>query len=65
MGFHHTAREVWMVDFIGLRTLVGVCDGSGEDPLCHSSMCHLGLCSSLADHLLYISEMYTPRPGGC
>lgn len=33
-----------------------VCDGSGEDPLCHISACALGLCRSLADHLLYLGR---------
>ena len=48
MGFYHLAREVWLVDLLAGRTLVGVCDGSGEDARCHNSMCHLGLCSSCA-----------------
>lgn len=65
MGFSHVAQEIWVVDVVPGKTLVGVCDGSGEDPKCHNSVCHLGLCSSLADHLLYLSEMYTPRPEGC
>jgi predicted lipase len=65
MGFHHVAQEVWVVDVLSRRTLVGVCDGSGEDPRCHNSVCHLGLCSSVADHLLYLSEMYSPHPYGC
>lgn len=66
MGFYHVAQEVWVVDlFTGGKTIVGICDGSGEDPLCHNSVCHLGLCSSVADHLLYLSEMYTPHPDGC
>lgn len=65
MGFWHVAREVWILDDAGEHTLVGVCDGTGEDMHCHNSMCHLGLCSSVADHLLYLSEMYTPRPMGC
>lgn len=64
MGFYHVAQEVWVVDMLG-RTLVGVCDDSGEDARCHNSMCHLGLCSSVADHLLYLSEMYSPHPMGC
>jgi hypothetical protein len=66
MGFYHVAREVWLVDdIIEGHTLVGVCNGSGEDPLCHNSVCHLGLCTSIADHMLYLAEMYTPRPDGC
>ncbi|KAI8472671.1 MAG: Alpha/Beta hydrolase protein [Monoraphidium minutum] len=31
-----------------------VCDDSGEDPTCHASVCHLGLCTSVADHLTYL-----------
>ncbi|KAI7835696.1 hypothetical protein COHA_010435 [Chlorella ohadii] len=65
MGFYHLSREVWLVDILMGHTLVGVCDDSGEDIACHNSMCHLGLCSSVSDHLLYLSEMYTPHPGGC
>lgn len=66
MGFRHSAQEIWIVDrFVDFHTLVGFCDGSGEDPKCHASVCHLGLCSSLMDHLLYFSAMHTPRPMGC
>ncbi|PRW34023.1 alpha beta-hydrolase [Chlorella sorokiniana] len=64
MGFYHLSREVWLVDILMGHTLVGVCDDTGEDIACHNSMCHLGLCSSVSDHLLYLSEMYTPHPGG-
>ena len=36
-----------------------MCDGSGEDPSCHNSACFLGLCTSIADHLRYLTyEMY-------
>jgi pimeloyl-ACP methyl ester carboxylesterase len=31
-----------------------VCDDSGEDPTCHNSVCHLGMCTSIADHLVYL-----------
>lgn len=65
MGFSHIAQEVWLVDVVPSRTLVGVCDGSGEDPKCHRGACRFGFCSSLTDHLLYLSEMYAPRPVGC
>ncbi|GAB4818261.1 hypothetical protein N2152v2_005307 [Parachlorella kessleri] len=65
MGFRHVAQEVWLLELAKDHTLVGLCDESGEDPRCHNSMCYMGLCSSLMDHLLYLSEMYTPRPGGC
>lgn len=65
MGFSHIAQEIWLVDVVPSRTLVGVCDGTGEDPKCHRGACSFGFCSSLTDHLLYLSEMYAPRPVGC
>lgn len=34
--------------------VVGLCDASGEDPRCHNSVCYLGLCTSVADHLSYM-----------
>lgn len=55
----HVSREVWLVDVDSQRGLkqerIIVCDESGEDPTCHSSVCHLGLCTSIADHLVYLS----------
>ena len=57
--------QVWLVDLLGGHPLVGICDASGEDAMCHSAVCHLGLCSSISDHLLYLSEMYSPHPEGC
>jgi acetyl esterase/lipase len=69
LWFAHVGGEVWVVDrLLRGRTLVGVCadgGGAGEDARCHASVCHLGLCASLADHLLYLSEMYSPHPDGC
>lgn len=61
MGFHHTAREVWMVDVMNkisgkVEEHAIVCDGSGEDPTCHDGACLLGLCTSFADHLLYLDQ---------
>ena len=38
-------------DVIGV---IGLCDASGEDPRCHNSVCYLGLCTSVADHLSYM-----------
>ena len=38
-------------DVIGV---VGLCDASGEDPRCHNSVCYLGLCTSVSDHLSYM-----------
>lgn len=61
MGFHHVAQEVWLVDEEAdangsgnVATHVYVCDGTGEDASCHNSVCHMGLCLSLADHLVYL-----------
>lgn len=74
MGFSHIPHEVWLVDVVPSRTLVGVCDGSGEDVRCHRGACSVfgfgSICVSLADHLGYLSPMYMPRgdadePAGC
>lgn len=66
-GFHHVSREVWLVDVEGagdVQQRVVVCDETGEDPTCHNSACRLGLCTSVADHLLYFGgHMY--RGGEC
>lgn len=69
MGFHHVSREVWAVDVEAPSgaTAPGdepqekllLCDESGEDPSCHNSACYLGLCTSVADHLVYLGiHMY-------
>ena len=65
-GFHHVPREVWSFN-VELGALVPdfifqkVCDGSGEDPTCSLSVCHLGFCTSIADHLQYygLNMMHT------
>lgn len=58
MGFRHVPREVWQVDFAGHEALT-ICADNGEDPTCHDSMCYLGLCTSIADHLVYLgAHMY-------
>jgi hypothetical protein len=63
MGFHHVPTEIWQVDFDGQHVL-GICDESGEDPLCHNSVCYLGLCTSVADHMQYLgAHMYHRIPG--
>jgi predicted lipase len=67
-GFHHVSREVWLVDVASgdgiIEQQLIVCDDSGEDPTCHNSACRLGLCTSVADHLLYLgAHMY--RGGEC
>jgi len=72
MGFHHTSREIWLVDVDPRgggggggggggdpQQRIIVCDESGEDPSCHNSACRLGLCTSIADHLVYLgAHMY-------
>jgi hypothetical protein len=35
-----------------------LCDPSGEDPSCHDSVCYLGWCTSVADHLLYLGRRF-------
>lgn len=46
--------------------VLGVCDDSGEDPRCHNSVCFLGLCTSVADHLLYLgAQMFNDRLAPC
>jgi len=42
-----------------------VCDDSGEDPSCHSSVCHLGLCTSVADHYVYLETQMYADPAEC
>ncbi|KAK9808570.1 hypothetical protein WJX73_010249 [Symbiochloris irregularis] len=56
VGFHHLPTEIWVID-IGFAHVVGVCDDTGEDPMCHNSVCFLGFCTSIADHLLYMGEI--------
>jgi hypothetical protein len=56
-------RSVWVLDGALGRQVLGVCDKEGEDPRCHNSVCYLGLCTSVADHLLYLgSHMYNGHP---
>ena len=64
VGFHHVATEAWQVD-VGGAGVVGLCDASGEDPRCHDSVCILGLCTSVADHLQYLGSpmLHTVAPG--
>ncbi|KAG2493000.1 hypothetical protein HYH03_008664 [Edaphochlamys debaryana] len=71
MGFQHVAREVWEVDVDDPaggpprdRKLL-LCDGTGEDPSCHNSACYLGLCTSVADHLLYLGIPMYGDEGEC
>jgi hypothetical protein len=40
----------------GVERKLLLCDGSGEDPSCHNSACYLGLCTSIADHLIYLGR---------
>ncbi len=46
--------------------MLGVCDDSGEDPRCHNSVCFLGLCTSISDHLQYLgAHMYNDQLAPC
>lgn len=67
LGFHHVATEVFEVEFgASDHQVVGICDGSGEDPNCHAKMCYLGLCTSISDHLSYLgADMYHKNPKSC
>jgi hypothetical protein len=74
LGFHHAAREVWIVDMVKkaeAHLQLGLdpgpntdsqyleCDETGEDPTCHNNACYLGLCTSITDHMLYMGiHMY-------
>lgn len=67
LGFHHVAREVWQTRLqlpeppvgppVQGMTVYEVCDGSGEDPLCHDGQCLLGQCFSVSDHLMYFDKV--------
>ena len=47
----------------GAMQVLGICDDSGEDARCHNSVCYLGLCTSVSDHLLYLGQhMYNGIP---
>ncbi len=58
--------QVWVLTFDAGPTIIGLCDKSGEDPACHNSVCYLGLCTSVADHMTYLGgHMYHRNPVGC
>jgi len=66
MGFHHIAREVWVLTFAAGPMVIGMCNDEGEDPACHNSVCYFGLCTSIADHMTYLgAHMYHRNPVGC
>ena len=69
VGFHHVSREVWQLDgekYFGTKAyLPWVCDGSGEDTLCHNSVCFLGLCTSIVDHMQYMGAHMYHHGVGC
>ena len=70
VGFHHVSREVWQLDgakYFGSKVYMPwVCDGSGEDPVCHNSVCYLGLCTSISDHMHYMgANMYHRNSAPC
>jgi hypothetical protein len=58
--------QVWVLTFDAGPTIIGLCDKSGEDPACHNSVCYLGLCTSIVDHMEYLGgHMYHRNPIGC
>lgn len=70
LGFHHVGREVWLLDMPGClsdraQPLMVVCDGSGEDPLCHNGACLWGMCTSLSDHLSYLDVSMSRNEEEC
>ena len=57
---------MWVLTFDSGPTIIGLCDKSGEDPACHNSVCYLGLCTSIVDHMTYLGgHMYHRNPVGC
>lgn len=42
-----------------------ICDGSGEDPQCHDSVCYWAPCHSLQDHIFYLGKHMYHRVGEC
>lgn len=59
LGYHHVSHEIFQKDVVDPATkktckTYTVCDGSGEDPKCHASMCSYGLCRSMSDHTTYL-----------
>ena len=43
--------------------VLGVCNKEGEDARCHNSVCYLGLCTSVNDHLHYLgANMFNGEP---
>lgn len=70
MGYHHVDLEIFQRDYIDSNTNSScrsyhVCDGSGEDPHCHASMCRLGLCTSLSDHTEYLGIAMHANKSAC
>ena len=47
----------------GMLQVLGVCNKEGEDARCHNSVCYLGLCTSVNDHLHYLgANMFNGEP---
>jgi len=62
MGFWHSAQEVFQyeqaVSLGSVYTTYRICDGSGEDPKGHNSMCPFGFgCRSVHDHYVYLNTI--------
>lgn len=62
MGFWHSGQEVFQfeypITFSKIVTVFKECDGTGEDPHGHNSMCPYGFgCSSIDNHLFYLNKV--------
>ena len=62
MGFWHSAQEVFQQENAVRHshhiTNYRVCDGTGEDPKGHNSMCRFGFgCDSVNDHYFYLNTI--------
>ncbi len=54
---------LWELTAIGMLQVLGVCNKEGEDARCHNSVCYLGLCTSVNDHLHYLgANMFNGEP---
>ncbi|GMH35298.1 hypothetical protein BSKO_03166 [Bryopsis sp. KO-2023] len=58
-GYHHFPREVWQTDVFNSTTNTTefhykICNGSGEDPSCHLSVCGWAICRNITQHKWYM-----------
>lgn len=70
MGYHHVPTEIFQIDHFDSASntthrVYKKCDGSGEDPTCHASMCSHGVCRSIVDHYQYMGISMLNTHGAC